>query len=280
MRNLLIILSVIFVFISNQTYAQHSIDIAKIGSNKEVGKYANINNSKIYYETYGKGMPLLLLHGGLGSIKGFNKCIPTLASHFKVIAIDSPGHGRSTSTDSLSYQFLADQISKFIDYLNVDSLYVMGWSDGGVISLLLASDRPDKVKKIIAVGANSRLDGINDEGVKWMRDEMLKLKDNKNWLASYSELAPDPSKATDFVKHTQQMWLAETYIPETKIKSINIPTMIVQGDRDEIKVEHSIELYRTIKSSQLCVLPNTSHSVFAEKPELIDNIAISFFNSK
>lgn len=173
MKPLLIIILVLLNYFGIQVFSQDNSINSRIGSNIETGKYVEIDKIKIYYETYGQGTPLLLIHGGIGSIENFKKCIPKLASHFKVIALDSPGHGRSSQTDSLSYQFLSDKISIFIDSLQLDSLYVMGWSDGGVIGLILASDRPDKVKKLIAVGANSRIDGIDEMEIAWMKNEMI-----------------------------------------------------------------------------------------------------------
>lgn len=281
MKPLLIIILVLLNYFGIQVFSQDNSINSRIGSNIETGKYVEIDKIKIYYETYGQGTPLLLIHGGIGSIENFKKCIPKLASHFKVIALDSPGHGRSSQTDSLSYQFLSDKISIFIDSLQLDSLYVMGWSDGGVIGLILASDRPDKVKKLIAVGANSRLDGIDEMEIAWMKNEMIDgFKNNKDWLDAYLSLTPEPERVDAFLKNTQKMWLTEVYIPEPKIKAILIPTMIVQGDRDGIRIEHAAELYRNIDQSQLCILPQTSHFVFDERPEWVSTLAIDFFGLK
>ena len=117
------------------------------GSNN--GKYLSIFQTKIYYEEYGKGIPLLLLHGGMGSIADFTKCIPELSKHYRVIIPDAPGHGRSELADSMSYQLEANYAAKIIDELKLDSTYIMGWSDGGIAGLLLANQRADKVKKVI-----------------------------------------------------------------------------------------------------------------------------------
>ena len=94
------------------------------GSNN--GKYLTILNTRIYYEEYGKGTPLLLLQGGMGGIEDFSLCIPDLSKHFRVIAPDTPGQGRSEMADSLSYQVMAEYISRLIDLLKLDSAYVMG----------------------------------------------------------------------------------------------------------------------------------------------------------
>src|SRR4051812_29251632 len=130
------------------------------GSNN--GRYIIINNRKIYYEEYGQGNPLLLLSGGgiNRSIRDFGKCIPGLSKHYRVIVPDTPGQGRSEQTDSLSYDLLTDSMSQLIDSLKIDSAYVMGWSDGAIVGLLLADRRPDKIKKAIAVGANNGIRGF------------------------------------------------------------------------------------------------------------------------
>ena len=146
--NILIFIS-LSCFWTSLTFGQSEI---KYGSNN--GKYVTILDKKIYYEEYGNGAPLILLQGGMGSIEDFSLCIPELSKHFRVIAPDTPGQGRSELADSMSYQLIAEYFSKMIDLLKLDSAYIMGWSDGGNAGLLLAESRSDKVKKVLAVGAN------------------------------------------------------------------------------------------------------------------------------
>src|SRR6186713_923625 len=109
-------------------------DKIEYGSNN--GSVISINGKNIYYEEYGQGTPVLLLSGGgiNRSIRDFGKCIPGLSKHFRVIAPDTPGQGRSEQTDSLSYNLLTDFMSQLIDSLKIDSCYVMGWSDGAIVS--------------------------------------------------------------------------------------------------------------------------------------------------
>ena len=114
------------------------------------GKYLTLLDTKIYYEEYGQGTPLILLEGGMGSIYDFAKCIPELSKHYRIIAPDTPGQGRSEMADSMSYELMAEYISKFIDLLKLDSAYVMGWSDGGNTALILGNKRPEKIKGIVA----------------------------------------------------------------------------------------------------------------------------------
>ncbi len=251
------------------------------GSNE--GKHILINNRKIYFEEYGQGIPLLLLSGGgiNRSIRDFGKCIPGLSEHYRVIAPDTPGQGRSDQTDSLSYDLLTDFMSQLIDSLKIDSCYVMGWSDGAIVSLLLADRRADRIKKAIAVGANNGMrgfvlpDGFPLDSVKIPSMEYWSAS-NKKDIEWYSTLTPKKDWEK-MVNNINLMVYKREYFPTSVYDSITIPVMIVLGDRDMISIEHGLEMYSLIKNSQYCVLPNTTHEVFAERPDLINRIAIDFF---
>lgn len=268
----LVLMSVSFLWTS-LAIGQQKIEY---GSNN--GKYLTIFNTKVYYEEYGKGTTLILLQGGMGSIHDFAKCIPELSTHFRVIAPDTPGQGRSELADSMSYPFMAEYISKMIDLLKIDSAYVMGWSDGGIMALLLANKRPDKIRKALASGANYKLSAWRPVGnTDLVNPRPLSEWEahNKEWIANYVKILPRDWRKmrTDL----QRMWYQKIYFPASVLEGITIPVMIVLGDRDDIILEHGIEMHRLIKGSQFCVLPNTSHRVFHERPDLINEIAIHFF---
>ena len=253
----------------------------EFGSNN--GSVININGKNIYYEEYGQGTPLLLLSGGgiNRSIRDFGKCIPELSKHYRVIAPDTPGQGRSEQTDSLSYDLLTDFMSQLIDSLKIDSAYVMGWSDGAIVSLLLADRRADKIKKAIAVGANNGMRGFAlPEGFSLdsVRPPTLEYwaSSNKKDIEWYNTLTPKKDWRKMFSNMNMMVYDKE-YFPTSVYDGINIPVMIVIGDRDMISIEHGLEMYRLIKNSQYCVLPNTTHEVFDERPDLINKIAIDFF---
>ena len=244
------------------------------------GTNVTVFGTKIYLEEYGKGTPLLLLQGGMGSIADFKFCIPELSKHFRVIAPDTPGQGRSELADSMSYQLIAAYFSSLMDQLKLDSVYILGWSDGGIAGLLLAEKRPDKVKKVIAVGANYTLKGAVPLGTDLSKVKADPVegweKRNKNWIENYQKMLPRDWKK--YYRDITRMWYQQEYFSSGLLKRITIPVMIAQGDRDHIQLEHAAEMHRLIKGSQLCVLPNTSHAVFREKPRLINQIAIDFFS--
>lgn len=265
---------VILIFCSWKSSGQE----IKYGSNQ--GKYITLSNTNIYYEEYGSGMPLLLFHGGFGSIHDFQQVIPKLSKHYRVIAVDSPGHGRSDQADSLSFDLMADYYSTMIDQFKLDSVYIIGYSDGGITALLLAAKRPDKVKKIIASGVNSRIDGIKTEVL-----ESLKLVNptfietyQKEWLIDYKSKSPGKDKWEKYITDITRMYSKDVLITDQILSNISAKVLLVFGDKDVIKLEHGIELFRKISRSQFCVLPNTPHEVFSESPELISKIGIEFLS--
>ena len=277
MNNLIFLSFIIFSFSLDSTYGQATINYGSAN-----GKYVSVNNTRIYYEEYGKGAPLLLLHGGFGSINDFQKVIPELSRNFRVIAPDSPGHGRSEQADSLSYQLLASYFSRMIDAWQLDSVYVLGWSDGGDAALILAADRADKVRKVVVSGANSTTDGL----VSGELSHLKKLTPDyitiamKEWLDNYKMFTPQKDNWRKFVNDSKKMWLTRIAVPESKLRQIKCPVLVIVGDHDIIRLEHAMEMHRSINESEFAVLPGTSHATFSQKPKLINKLTIDFLLKK
>ncbi len=246
------------------------------GSNN--GKFLEIYDTQVYYEEYGEGTPLLLLHGGGGSILNFANVIPSLSKKFRVITVDSPGHGRSQQADTLSYQLLTDYFSSFIDKLKLDSTYVLGWSDGGVAAYLLAADRPEKIKRIVSVGAQFGFEGYAQETIEFVTNLSPEYAEQNwgTWVEDYEKLAYEKNTWGRFVKNLSKMWKQEVFVPSEKVEKIKCRSLIVLGDRDAISLEHGIKMYNSIEGSEFLVLPNTSHMIFYEKPDLMTEIGLEF----
>src|SRR6185437_10714196 len=134
---------------------QTAVGQSNYGNNPAAGHYLSTRGFKLYYETYGEGEPLLLFHGNGGSLNNMRNQIAYFAPHYRVIAVDTRAHGKSTDpSDSLSFEQIVDDFNALLDTLHLDSCYVIGWSDGGIDALLLAIRHPDKVKKMAFTGAN------------------------------------------------------------------------------------------------------------------------------
>lgn len=277
MKPKLAIFIIIFLLGSPVLFAQKPIPY---GSNH--GKYLLIFNKRIYYEEYGQGPPLIMLEGGMKSISDFSLCIPELSKHYRVILPDDPGQGRSEMLDTMTYDLLAGYVSKLIDVLKLDSVYIMGWSDGGIAGLILAANRPDKVKKLIASGANYTKSGLlssdsaASDSLQLLPPDYRFPPEDQKWSDAY--FIANPTGWRKIINDRIIMWYQTYYFPRELFSRIHIPVMLVFGDHDIIKPEEGLEMHRLIKGSQFCVLPNTSHAVFGEKPQLIDQIAIDFFS--
>lgn len=230
------------------------LSLAQVGSygkNTQTGKFANVNGIKLYYEIYGAGSPLLLLHGNGGSIAGRTNLIPELAKKYKVIAVDSRCHGKSGCSKELNYELMASDVNLLLNHLEIDSAYVWGHSDGGIIGLIMGYKYPDKVKKLVASGANIQPDNT---ALEPYIVEMM-----KNYKA-----IPD----TLIQKHIRLM-VEHPNIDFSELGRITAPVMIMTGDRDAVLLEHSVKIFKSIPNSNLCVLPATTHFIADEKPNLM-----------
>lgn len=254
------------------TYSQRNINF---GSNN--GTYLIVDGKKIYYEEYGKGTPLLMLHGGLSSISGLRTIIPALSRHFRVIAIDAPGQGRSEQSDSLSFQIMSKVYSSMIDQLRLDSVYVYGFSLGGIVALHLAADRPDKVKLVVAHSVATHRDGYNES---FGNSDLMTAQDIEQhgqwWLEGHKKRSPEPEKWKKFITDLRSIWIPHQFVPKQKLQAIIAPCLFLLGDQDMIKLDHAIAVQQSVKQGQLCILPNTTHFSLFENPQDVINILLPF----
>jgi pimeloyl-ACP methyl ester carboxylesterase len=252
----------IFTSTINISHGQTQSSI-NYGDNTEAGNFKKINGINLYYEIYGTGKPLLFLHGSGGSIRAARVKIEYFKKYFKVIAIDSRGHGKSidTTTKQLTYVQMANDIKVLLDSLNIDSAFVQGQSDGGILGLLLAINFPNKIAKLAAYGANMfpGKKAIFDEIDNLVLDT-LKATKNFNTKRLYSLLAYQPD------------------ITEKDLQKIKCPVLIMSGDRDVIRLEHSIKIFNNIANSNFFVMPGATHFGTVEKPELFNLVLLDFLN--
>ncbi len=229
---------------------------------------------RTYYETYGRGRPLLLLHGGLSCIEGLRYQIPFFAKHFKVILPERPGHGRTADISGhYTYEAMARQTAALMDALKIKKARLMGYSDGANLIYLLAAQRPDLVERFISVGGNFHYSGCE-------RKFQKELKQQKPFLdPRYAVLSPDGAEHyPEVFKKCRRLWLTEPRWKKSLLRKIRARALIMSGDGDMIRHEHTLELYRSLRKAQLAVIPGTGHSLLKEKPQLVNPLMLEFLN--
>jgi pimeloyl-ACP methyl ester carboxylesterase len=217
----------------------------------------------MYYEVHGEGSPLLLLHGGSSSIP--DKWIPHFSPHFRVIAPEQMGHGRTADLVARPFHYheMAEDTVELMRQLDIESAVVVGYSDGGIIGLDLAIHHPERVTRLAVTGANARFDGYTEEN-----QEFALSFDPAGQPVSedYARLSPDGAEHWPVVLgRLKAMWTAEPSFTPAELQSIAAPTLLVVGDRDIVTPEHAVEMLRAIPGAQLCVVPNAGHGVMPEE---------------
>ena len=241
------------------------------GHDKSRGKFYDIRGFKMYAETYGQGAPLLIIHGNGGSIKDFIYQIPYFDKKYKVIIADSRAQGNSTDKgDSLTYEMMADDYSALLDAMKIDSAYVIGWSDGGINALLLAIRHPEKVKRLASTGANLAPDTTAVPKEVW-----------DIALPTYIALKEKTSKTAQEKNEYKLMRLLaeQPHIPLTDLQKISCPSLIIGGDHDVIKVEHTMLIFKNIPKAYLWILPGSGHSTPVFYKDDFNKVVDRFFST-
>jgi len=225
-----------------------------------------VNDHRLFYATAGQGRPLLLLHGGGNTVEGsFSKQLDAFAKSHTIIGVEQVGHGHTPDVAGpLTYGGMADDTAALLDQLKLKDVDVVGWSDGGNIALILAVRRPDLVRRIVVSGANFAPEGLPASDLAGLRaaDEH------------------PPSSLSAFDRKLTHMWATSPTPAELSpqlLAKIAKPVIVIAGDHDAITLEHTIALYRALPQGRLCILPDTNHGTFINRPEWVNAIALSFF---
>jgi pimeloyl-ACP methyl ester carboxylesterase len=234
--------------------------------------YVSANGTKVYYEVYGTGKPLILLHGAFMTIDGnWGQLIPELSKTRKVIAIELQGHGHTPFSErKLSRATLASDVEKVMDHLKIDSADVTGYSFGGSIAFQLATQSPKRVKKLVIISSPYKSSGWLPEINKAFKSMKPELFANSPMQAAYDAVAPDKTKWTKFLE--QMIALAgESYnIGEANIAKITVPVLLIAGDNDGLDKLELIKTYQLLggnvpgdfvgmPKSQLAIVPSQGH---------------------
>lgn len=218
--------------------------------------YSDVNGLRMYYETYGQGNPLVLIHGGGSTIQStFGKAIPLFAKNRKVIAVELQAHGRTSDRNAdSSFEQDADDIAALLKNLAIDRADIFGFSNGGTTAIQLAIRHPARVNKLILGSALTKRSGVPE----WFWDFMKQAKlDNipEPLKDAYRQVAPDANGLQRMHDLDAQRMVNFKDIPDELVKSIQAPALIINGDKDVITTEHALELHRLLPHSELAIIP-------------------------
>jgi pimeloyl-ACP methyl ester carboxylesterase len=241
---------------------------------------APVNDIKMYYEIYNAsgGDPVLLLHGGLGSTLNWGNQVPALTKNHEVIAVDSRGHGRSTRSDKpFDYHLMASDVLATMDYLKLDKVSIVGWSDGGIIGIDIAINNPERLRKLLAFGANYNISGFDPN----LESNPLFTKVVTKLAADYRKLSPTPGDFDNFLKAVSAMWESQPDFKPGELARIKAPTLIADGQYEEaIRPEHTAELAKLVPGAQLVIIPNVSHLGLWQDPVAFNKVMTDFLDGK
>lgn len=236
--------------------------------------YAAVNGIQMWYAEFGEGSPVLLLHGGLANSDYFGYMVPFLVQHhFRVIVTDSRGQGRSSrSAQPYSYHLMASDVLAILDYLKLDKVDLVGWSDGGIIGIDIAIHHPERLNHLFAFGANTDLSGVIEGGDK----SSTFIAYMKRTRDEYEGFSRSPDEYDALLKQMGRMWEAEPHYTAAELRSIKVPTTIADGQHDEIiKQSHDIYMARAIPGARLVILPKVSHFAMLQDPALFNSSVLT-----
>lgn len=238
------------------------------GKNDAAGNILKLNNAALYYEIYGEGEPLVLLHGNGGSIKEFYKQIPELSKEFKVIAVDTRAQGKSKdfTKGNLNYKIFADDLKNLIDHLNISKTNILGWSDGGNTGLEFALQYPQNLNKLIIIGANTFPEGVDDDLIKNFKSKVHMM-----------QLANQPEHETE--KRLLNLMLNEPNINKKSLQQIQNSTLVIAGENDVIKKEHTEMIAKEIPNAKLKIYPKVTHYLPFEIADDLNKDIIGFLKN-
>ena len=237
--------------------------------------FIDIDGVSTWTETRGSGeRTLVLLHGGLGNSDDLLDSIGAadLVGSFRVVAFDRRGHGYTADTDEpFHYDDMATHAIKVLEHLDTSSkVHLVGWSDGGIVAMLVALRRPDLVDRLVLIGANFHVDGAHE----------LDMGDDAPptvMLEAYAKRSPDGADHYPVVAEKfMAMVTTEPTLTTDDLARLAHPTLVLVGDDDLVRLDHTVALYEALPAGRLCVVPGASHAVLIERPQLVAALITDF----
>lgn len=243
----------------------------------------DIGAHHLYRETGGEGDPVLMLHGGFYTLEPLRPQFDALSERFEVHAYERPGHGRSPDIEG-EYTFAAmvDGAVAYLDAAGIGAAHLVGFSDGAIVALLLALRHPDRVLSLVAISANLSPDGFrtNDLEADLQAAGVAPAGRPDREREAYDHYSPDgPEHAEIVLDKLRRLWGSEPDIDPADLAGVTAPSLIIAGDRDAIRTDHTVLIAESIPGAQLCIVPGTTHGLIDQKPDFITFVVRQFLES-
>ena len=252
--------------------------------------YAEVNGLRMYYEIHGEGRPLVLLHGAYMSMESMKPLLTRLAEDRRVIALESQGHGRTADIDRpITYEQMADDVAAAMEALGVEQADVFGYSMGASTALQVAIRHPEHVRRLVVASGTYKTEGMYPELVALIEQITPESFAGSPFEAEYKRLAANPENFPTLVEKLKQLDTTPQNWPDEDIAGIEAPTLVVSGDSDVVRPEHSVEIFRLLgggptpdfmgaSDDQLAILPGASHLGVIEQVDLLMAIVPKFLD--
>lgn len=235
------------------------------------------NGVRIHYVAYGKGRPVLLLHGGLSNRLSWFSQIPWLVKAGRqVVLVDTRGHGESTlGKEKLTYRLFVRDVIEVLDRLKIGQTDIIGWSDGGIIALLLGRDWPKRVDKIIAISANFHPSGVKQEAYSAVHGKDTGYL-SRVWFRLRSWWSGAGDDFAELEASILQLWRTRPRLGQEELQTIHAPVLVVVGEKDLVTLEHSAQMAKWLGNGRLVVIPGAGHAAPVTHAEEVDKLVASF----
>jgi len=245
------------------------------------GEYIKLDDITMYVEHYGRGEPIIFLHGGMGSANSWANQVEFFSKNYRVITPESRGQARTTdSKAALTYHLMAEDTVRLMDKLKIPSAYIVGWSDGGNIGIDMAIHHPERVKKLVAYGANINPAGLQNHFLEYLRTVTPEKMQRDNGR-DYLDLSSTPDHLPVIAEKIRVMWLAQPNFSAADLAKITSPTLIMDGQEEElIRPDHAKEIAALIPKATLVMLPGVGHYGTFKTPKQWNDAVSNFLKAK
>ena len=255
------------------------------------GSYASVNGLEMYYEIHGTGEPLVLLHGAYMTINAMGEVVPSLAKTRRIIAVELQGHGRTADIDRpLSYEQMADDTAALLRHIGIEEADIFGYSMGGGIALQVTIRHPEVVRKLVLASVYYNDDGVYPEVLEVIETITPEAFAGTPWREEYDRIAPNPEHFPTLVAKLKELDLTFVGWPPEDIQAIEAPALVIIGDSDVVRPEHTVEMFRLVgggvagdlaglPSSRLAILPGTTHVGLVERSDLLVSMIGEFLDT-